>query len=325
MTAASPRVTISLVTYNGMRWLPHCVATVLDQTFIDFELHVLDNASSDGSLEWLRGATTGDPRITVSASTLNLGYAAGHNRQIAATRGEFVLLLNQDMELDAGFLAAAVAAFKGRPTVGAVQGRILRLTGDAGRSNVIDSTGLVMFRDRRVVARRQGEPEAARDRVPGFVWGVDGPAPVYRREALMAVVEPRTGGGTEVLDEDFFMYKEDVDLAWRLRRSGWQTWYEPNALAWHARGAGGGSGTSWAAAIRSHRDIPRWIKALSWRNQRLMQLKNDTASEFLRDLPWIARREIASLAFMLATDPSRLAEIARLTKRTKVGAPSKGP
>ena len=97
-----------------------------------------------------------------------------------------------------------------------------------------------MHRDRRVVARRQGEPEDERDLIAGPVWGVDGPAPVYRRAALLDVREPRTGGGMEVLDEDFFMYKEDVDLAWRLRKRGWRAWYEPDALAWHARGTGGG-------------------------------------------------------------------------------------
>jgi hypothetical protein len=66
--------------------------------------------------------------------------------------------------------------------------------------------------------------------------------------------------------------------------------------------------------IRSNRTIPRWIKRISWRNQRLMQLKNETASGFLRDLPWILRREILSLAFMVAVDPRRLSAIPDLLR-----------
>jgi GT2 family glycosyltransferase len=169
-----------------------------------------------------------------------------------------------------------------------------------------------MRRDRSVVARRQGEHENAGDLVAGPVWGVDGPAPVYRRAALMEAREPRTGGGWEVLDEDFFMYKEDVDLAWRLRRLGWTTWYEPQALAWHARSAGAGQTNSWLSVARSNWTIPRWIKALSWRNHRLMQIKNESRAEFVADLPWILRREALSLGFMALFDPRRLAAIASL-------------
>ena len=167
-----------------------------------------------------------------------------------------------------------------------------------------------MHRDRRVVARRQGELEDERDLIAGPVWGVDGPAPVYRRAALVDVVEPRTGGGSEVLDEDFFMYKEDVDLAWRLRRRGWRAWYAPDALAWHARGAGEGPDRGVRDVIAADRDIPRWIKAMSWRNHRLMQLKNEAAGEYLRDLPWILRREALSVGFITLIDPHRLPLIA---------------
>ena len=216
------------------------------------------------------------------------------------------MLLNQDVELDRFFLQSALRAFERSPDIGSVQGRLRRLGPNAERTEIIDSTGLVMHRDRRVVARRQGEPEDERDLVAGPVWGVDGPAPVYRRAALLDVLEPRTGGGQEVLDEDFFMYKEDVDLAWRLRKRGWRAWYAPDALAWHARGTGGRPDRGVMDLIAADRDIPRWIKATSWRNHRLMQLKNEDPGEYLRDLPWILRRELLSLGFTTLVDPRRL-------------------
>jgi GT2 family glycosyltransferase len=309
-----PAVTVSLVVFNGMRWLPGCLESLVAQTENAFDLVVLDNASDDGSQQWLRDFALREPRMRLTESTTNLGFAAGHNRNIEAVRTEFVMLLNQDIELDTDFLAQALAAFGDGPRVGAVQGRLLRLSAPGERTQTIDSTGLVMHRDRRVVARGQGELTDAADLVAEDVWGVDGPAPVYRRAALSEAREPRTGGGWEVLDEDFFMYKEDVDLAWRLQRLGWTTRYQPAAVAWHARGADGGPARSVIDVVRAGRRIPRWIKDISWRNHRLMQIKNEDADQLLRDLPWILRREVLSLGFMALTDPRRLTVLADLIR-----------
>ncbi len=311
----TPRVTVSLVTYNGMHWLWGCVMSVLRQKMGRLELRVVDNASTDGTLDFLRDAAAHDTRVHVVALDTNVGFAAAHNITIGEAETEFVMLLNQDVELDRFFLQAALRAFERSPDISSVQARLRRLGPEGEHTDVIDSTGLVMHRDRRVVARRQGEPEDERDLAAGPVWGVDGPAPVYRRAALLDVREPRTAGGIEVLDEDFFMYKEDVDLAWRLRKRGWRAWYEPDALAWHARGAGGGPGQRLIDIARSNRTIPYFAKALSWRNQRLMQLKNESAAEYLTDLPWIARRELLSLGFIVVADPQRLSIVPDLIRR----------
>jgi GT2 family glycosyltransferase len=309
-----PSVTVSLVTYNGASWLAGCLDSLAEQTFRDFELLVVDNASTDGTLEYL-GAEAGRlPGLSVDASPVNLGFAVAQNRNIYRSRSEFVCLLNQDVELDERFLEEALAAFTARPRVGAVQGRLLRLRSNRTRSDTIDTTGLDMYRSRRVVSRGQGRRDGPGWQSAGPVWGVDGPAPVYRRAALLDVQEPRTGGGTEILDEDFFMYKEDVDLAWRLRRRGWRTWYQPSAVGWHARTAGAGDATSLLNVARSNWQIDPWIKAISWRNQRLMQLKNETSSSIRRDFAWLYAREVLSLLFMLLADTGRVRAALSLMK-----------
>ena len=315
-----PLVTISLVTYNGSKWIAGCLGSVQRQTLSSFEFLVLDNASVDGTVEALRQFSTIEPRMQLVESSENLGYAGGHNRNIFKARGEVVLLLNQDVQLDDDFLIQATAALEGKPTIGAIQGRLRRLSDEGQRTDILDSTGLAMHRDRRVVSRFQGERDGVEHAEPGPVWGVDGPAPVYRRRALLEAQEPRTPGGWEVLDEDFFMYKEDVDLAWRLRRLGWGAWYAPRAIAWHARGAGGSPVHSLADIARSNRTIPRWIKAISWRNQRLMQVKNERPAAFIRDLPWILRREVLSLGFMVVVDPLRLRVIPDLVRALPAAA-----
>jgi GT2 family glycosyltransferase len=311
----TPLVTVTLVTFNGVRWLRGCITSLRAQAGADYELLVLDNGSTDGTVECL-----GDLGVQVERSTRNLGFAAGHNRLIEQAQGEFVCLLNQDIELDAGFLREAVRAFADRPRVAAVQGRLLQLFAPAQRTRVIDTTGLVMHRDRRCVSRGQGQPDGPRFQTPGPVWGADGPAPVYRRAALLDARLPRTGGGWEVLDEDFGSYKEDVDLAWRLRLLGWTAWYAPDAVAWHGRSSGGTGEASALELARRYRSIAASVKVPSWRNQRLMQLKNEPIGSFLRDLPWILRRELLSLANMAVTDPRLLRAIPMLVRALPASA-----
>jgi GT2 family glycosyltransferase len=308
------RVTVSLVTYNGAAWLPGCLAALDAQTMADVEWLVLDNASADDTSAILHAWVADHPEAVLDESDTNLGYAAAHNRNIAAARGDVILLLNQDVELDPGFLAAALATFDARPEVGAVQPRLRRLGAPGRRLVTLDTTGLRMGRDRRPVSRDQGRVDGPGTSVAGPVWGVDGPAPVYRCAALREARLPRRDGGWEVLDEDFFLYKEDVDLAWRLGLLGWISWYEPAALGWHARGTGGTGATSLLGIARTNRSISRRAKELSWRNQRLMQIKNEDVFSYLRDLPWIARRELLSLAFILVFDPRRLRAIPALLR-----------
>lgn len=312
MYVSRPRVTVSLVTRDGMAWLPGCVDSLCGQRDVDVELVVTDNGSTDGTAGWLTERLGGVAWARLDLLPVNIGYAPAHDRVIRAARAPFVLLLNQDVELDPGFLRTAIEALGARPGVAAVQGLVRRLGADGVRAATIDTTGLEMHRDRRVVSRDQGRDAAMVDRPAGPVWGADGPAPVYRRSALMSACLPGRDGW-EVLDRDFFAYKEDVDLAWRLRRLGWEAWYEPRALAWHARGASV-SVTPTLRGVREAAATPERVRTLSWRNQRLMQVKNDPWSAVVRDLPWIARREVLSIGLLLLGGRGRLAAVADLAR-----------
>lgn len=311
-------VSVSLVTYNGLRWLPGCLASLAAQSHPVAELLVVDNGSTDGTAAWLAEHLPADARAAYEAWPGNRGYAAGHNHNLDRAGGDVVLLLNQDIELDPGFVAAAVAVLEREPTVGAVQGRIRRLAPDGTRLDVLDTTGLSIGRDRRVVSRDQGRTDGEGTAVvAGRVWGVDGPAPVIRARALADARLPRThGAGAEILDESFFAYKEDVDLAWRLGRLGWRAWYEPAALAWHARGDSGSASGSWREIARQRRDVPAAVRARSWRNHRLMLLKNEEPRAFLRDLPAIAWHEVRSLGYAAVADRAVIRAIPGLVRAT---------
>jgi GT2 family glycosyltransferase len=307
-------VTISLVSYEGSRWLPGCVAAIEAQTLTDYEVLAHDNGSADGSLSALRAYASRDARVRVTASDRNEGYVAPHDRAIVAARGEVVVLLNQDVELDPGFLAAVVDAFERHPEAASVQARVLTLAAGGVRVPVVDTTGLLMGRDHRAVSRHRGEPDGPALGSPGPVWGADGPAPAHRRRALLEARVPATLGGWEVLDRDFVTYKEDVDLAWRLHLLGWVAWYEPAAVAWHARGTGDSGARGPRATALANRAIPSSARALSWRNQRLMQIKNESLGGYARDLPFIVIRETLTLGFLIVVDPGALRAVVDLVR-----------
>jgi GT2 family glycosyltransferase len=305
---APPLVSVSLVTYNAARWLDACLSSLVAQRHPSIEILVLDNGSTDGTAERLEAAVAAHPAMRLVISRTNLGYAGGHNRAIADSRGEFVCLLNQDIVLDPDFLGTALAAFDS-PTVGSVQGRLRWLSPDLERTNLIDSTGLQINRSRRVTSRGQGSPDGPQYDAAGLLFGVDGACPVYRRSALEDV---QLAG--EYLDEDFFMYKEDVDLAWRLLLRGWDAAYAPGAVAWHARGAGESAARTAWQVIQHRRRIPTWVKRLSWRNQRLMQIKNEDASLVVRDLPRVIWHEVAAFAYLVVSNPTNLGAVVELVR-----------
>ena len=308
------RITVSLVTFNAMHWVEACIESVFSQTCPPLEIVIVDNASTDGTCEWLRDVAARRGTVRLIESAENLGYARGHNVTIRESRGDYICLLNQDVVLDPEFLSIAAAVLDADPTVAGVQAKVRRIAADGARTPHLDTTGLRILRNRRVVSRGQGEFDGGQYDETGLVFGADGPCPVYRRVALEDVRVPLAGDQWEYLDEDFFMYKEDVDLAWRLGLYGWTVAYEPRALAWHGRGAGGPVSLSSWSMIRHYGSIPGWVRRSSWRNQRLMQLKNERGSEYLRDFLPIAWRELRSALFMVAFAPSQLRAVPQLLK-----------
>ena len=103
----------------------------------------------------------------------------------------------------------------------------------------------------------------------------------------------------EFFDEDFFLYKEDVDLAWRLRIYGWKTVYQPKAVAYHGRGAGDSAAKTYGKIIEERRKISERAKYYSFKNQRLMQIKNEIPLLLLVDLLYFLFKEIGSWIYVI--------------------------
>lgn len=305
-----PPVTISLINYNGRKFVFPAIESAVDQDYPNLEIIIIDNNSTDGTREdieakvpvWeekrkrIREKYDCDavkPQMIYIKNPDNAGFGRPHNQAIRQAKGEFILLLNYDAILTAGYIANTLKPFQDEK-VGAVQGKLLRYDFDKKELrksaedpglNIIDTTGLRMFKNRRIVCIGQGEPDKGQFEKEAEIFGADGAVPVYRMKALEDVKLPilkhnpnHEKYSYEYFDEDFFMYKEDVDLAWRLRIAGWKTIYAPLAVAYHGRGSGDSMAKKYIDIIRERRKINNAAKYLSSRHQRLMQIKNDFPS-----------------------------------------------
>lgn len=217
VTARSHSATIVIPNWNGRRWLTECLAAIGRQRLEPREVIVVDNGSSDGSIEYLRAD---HPELRVIALGQNTGFAHAANCGIEAAGSELVALINTDVVLEPDWLARTVAVINSNSSAASVACKLLDL-GD--RARVYDA-GDVLRRDGVCEQRgRFGRDDGRWDRSEE-VFGACAAAALYRRAAVLDV------GG---FDERYFAYLEDVDLALRLRLAGGICLYEP-VVALHA-------------------------------------------------------------------------------------------
>lgn len=296
------KISVLIPTRGDAHLLPRSLGPLLDLGRSDVELVVINNDPERDVRTWLREIV--GPAVRVIDTGFDAGFIVAINRGIRATTGELVLISNPDVLLTETYLPEIERLFERRPGVGCATGKILRYELEEDRAtNVIDTTGLSVGRNRRAVDRGEGQPDVGQydSGAPEQVFGVSGSALVARRAALEDVRV-----GDEYLDESFYMYKDDIDLSWRLRLLGWECWYVPTAIAYHgrtSRGPGGGYLKSPLEFHRAQRAKPFYIRMNSMKNQWLMLVKNEDWHNFWRDLPYIAARELLVLSYNLLFSP----------------------
>ena len=276
-----------------------CLRALDSQTRRPEEIVVLDNASSD---DGLAAALAALPGVRAIRSRENLGFAAGQNRAMRAAPADIHVALNPDCRLTASFIERSVAVLESDPTAGAVSGRLIRFRNDHDEAppvelpdDVLDSTGMIALRNRRVLDRGSEEPASGRYLSGDYVFGASGAAAVYRRGMLEDVAFEG-----EYFDETFFAYREDVDLAWRAQHLGWRTRYVQDAVARHRR----------RVAPGRRRQLPASINRRSIANRWRMIAKNETALGWRSDGSQIAARDILTVGYCLLREPASLLAVA---------------
>ena len=214
----APLFSVIVLNWNGRHLLEECLSSIGSQTFRDFETIVVDNGSTDGSVDWVK------ERWAESVSTValpsNLGFAGGNNAGIRLARGRYVILLNNDTAVEPGWLAALAEAVRRHPHAGMFTPKILNYY----RRDEIDNTGHLIYPDGMARGRHRLEKDDGRFDEEGEVLSPSGCAGCYSRRMLDEI---------GLLDDAFFAYGEDVDLGLRGRWAGYKCFYVPAAVVYH--------------------------------------------------------------------------------------------
>ena len=216
------KATIVIPNINGKGWLKDSIESVYAQTEQDFQLIVVDNGSTDESLEQARSYCS-RPNFTLIENGRNTGFSHAVNQGIARAESEFVVLFNNDAFAEPEWLAELIRAAESDPKIFAVQSLMIRhfdreLADDAG-----DYVTWMGFACKTGDGRR-----ASRYTKQKRIFSACGGAALYRKSILDEI---------GVFDELFFAYYEDVDLSWRANNFGYRNVYCPTARCRHICGA----------------------------------------------------------------------------------------
>jgi len=222
-------ISVIIVSYNTADLIGPCLTSVLDQTGVDKEIFIVDNASPDGSAALINKAF---PAIHLIANEENRGFAVANNQAIAHCRGRYILFLNPDTVLQENCLSTSLSYLDGHPEIGLAGLHILNPDGTDQESV-----------SRRYLSQRYTSGELTN--LPGPIACVLGAAMIAPREAIISV------GG---FDEDYFLYGEDEDLCLRIRQQGLQIGFIEAARVVHYHGQSERKSTSaevWRKKIRA--------------------------------------------------------------------------
>lgn len=229
MSAVQPLLTVTIATFDGRELLEGVLDSLRGQTLADrIEVVVIDDASSDGTAAWVREQR---PEVELIAHDRNLGVTRSLNEGLGLARGEYVALLNNDVELAPDCLERLLEDLRAHPRAAVSTPKLL----DFHDRTRLDGAGDTYSRWGMATRRGHGEPDRGQYDAPEQVMGACAAVALYRREAIAEV------GG---MDEEFFAYLEDVDWSLRARLAGWECRYEPAAVAFHMGSATLGAGPS---------------------------------------------------------------------------------
>lgn len=277
-------VSVCIVTYNSESDIHTCLEAVGKQSYPIESIVIIDNASADRTVEVIKSYERNGLNLVLIENEINNGFAGGQNQAISSSQSDYVLVLNPDVKLHEDYVQHLVVELEQDQQAGSATGKLV----SGSDRDIIDSTGLVIGLLRQAKDRGAGD-EAARWEDPANIFGTSGAASLYARRMITDI-----SIAGEFFDEQFFAYKEDVDVAWRAQLLGWKAKYVPEAQAIHARG--------WKQGGR--RQIPLFVRQHSYNNRFFMLIKNETLSlkSFIQ-IPAILVMELIKLAYILLREP----------------------
>lgn len=210
-----------------MRFLESCIKSLLNSTYRDFEIVVVDNSSSDGSIEHIRKSFSNEPRLKMVLLNKNYGFAAGNNIGYRYTHpnSEFILFLNNDTEVEKDCLDKIIKKMVQDPSIGAAQPKLRSMR----EKEKIDAVGSLVDYYGRTWLRGANEYDRGQYDSIDETFCAQGAAIVVRRNIINKV---------GLFEPEYFMYYEETDLCWRMWLTGYKVVVIPEAVVYHY---GGGS------------------------------------------------------------------------------------
>lgn len=334
--ATAPKVVAGLLlyetdTYQSEKYFDPCFTSLLKQDYPGLEIYVLDNGSPvKTGIENLKKKF---PEIHFLESDKNLGFGGGHNfiiRNTASQGSPFYACLNFDMIFEPDFISKLVDGIRQSADISAVTGKLKRWDFERfmrarsagnmyedGKTNFIDTAGLRIRKSHRFEDRGQGEVDYGQYDKPEQIFGSSGAASLLRRTAIESIAFTNDHGEKEYFDELFFMYKEDIDLAYRMQWAGWKAFYIPQAVAYHDRSVFTG-GNDWLSIMKNRRKKSASVNEWSFLNQEILLAKHFENRGFSRGVKNATKwYKIKSFLYIMLFEPNLLRQFRRLNEMSE--------
>lgn len=281
---------VVILNWNGVHWMQRFLPILLEHTPAPVSIHVADNGSTDGSIEWLRANS---PRVTVHALGANHGFAGGYNLALQDLTCRYAILINTDVEVGPGWLAPLIDRLERDPRMAACQPKVRsfhhrdRFEHAGAAGGLLDRNGYPFCRGRifELTEQDTGQYDGECD-----VFWATGACLALRMEAFKAV---------DGFDADLFAHMEEIDLCWRMRRAGWSIGFTSVSVVYHVGGGSLGYGS------------PRKTY-LNFRNSLIVLTKNLRERHFpARLFRRLVLDAFASLKFLLEGHWAHFLEVGR--------------
>jgi len=217
-----PLISVIVVSYNSMKFLGKCLQSVWETTYGKFEIILVDNASTDGSIEYVEKKFGHENRLHIIRNARNLGFAEGNNVGAQAAKGDFIAFLNSDTTVNPDWLNESLKVLRSDLTIGVCQSKLLSME----NPKVIDSTG--DFIDYYGVMMRRGGDLKEKD-----VGQYDKAEEIFSARAAAMIVKRKVIEEVGLFDPIFFITYDDIDFCWRVRLRGYKVVFAPKSIVYH--------------------------------------------------------------------------------------------
>lgn len=296
-------VTVCLVTWNSEIYVEKCIRNIMLQDS-EFELLIIDNNSSDQTKNIIDRLKLEFEIRTVYLNE-NIGFCGGHNLGISQSNTDYYMPLNPDIFPEKNYISNLLSNLEKFPNSGSATGKLMRINPETGeKTKIIDSKGIYFKKNMRALDRDSDKIEKKDVEKEGlqFVFGASGAAPLYRREMIEDISIKE-----EFFLEDFFAYREDVDVAWRAQLRKWDCIYSPFCKAYHVR----------KNTPEKRKEMSNIVNMHSVKNRMLMLIQNLSIREFLRIGYKFLYYDFSIFVYVLIKERTSLPAFTFLLRNTK--------